>query len=164
MAGPDCWVVSVKKLCTCRCRRPLALVWPCCDLHCSLVGSLQVLYRIRLVWLIWRSGTHKVILHGRHPKVQYQSRPESALEWLVASYKTQPRSSRAGKQFYHASHIPCMASWSCGPGPDAVVGADEVVARIDSIVAVGPAADELAVDKSRAPVATAMMSAEWVCE
>lgn len=56
-----------------------------------------------------------------------------------------------------------MAPGPGGPGADAVVGADEVVAGVDGVVAVSPAADQLAADEG-ALVAALVVGAEGVGE
>ena len=56
-----------------------------------------------------------------------------------------------------------MASWPLAPRAHAIIRPDKVVARVDGVVAVGLAFDQLAVDKG-APVAAPVVRAQRVGE
>jgi hypothetical protein len=57
-----------------------------------------------------------------------------------------------------------MAPWPLAPGPDAVVGADKVLAGEHGIVPVGTSSNQLPVDPCRSPVSAAVVRAERVTE
>ena len=65
---------------------------------------------------------------------------------------------------FRIAHSPCMPPGPCAPGPDAVVGADKVVAREHGIVPVGHALDEPPVDKRRPLVRPVVGRAQGIAE